>query len=214
MTVVCEIITDHVCSADSGSTPLRMFINGPAGTGKSRVINAIKNFFDDRGETRKFQLASYMGIAAKNINGMTLHQLLCLNEKKNSRKNAKILEELRGLWEGVKYLFIDEVSMIGCKFLSKISEVLGDAMGDTRPFGGLSIIFAGDFAQLPRVKTTRLYAHINTRTREQTTAFQETVAGKMLWLSVNVVVQLEQLHRQEGPGNSDFQQLLSRMREG
>ena len=190
-----------------------MFINGPAGTGKSRIIHAIKDFFDSRGQTRKFRLASYMGIAARNINGMTLHQLLCFRNN-SSKKNQKILQELKDLWEGVEYLFIDEVSMIGCKFLYKISETLSDALGDPQPFGGLSIIFAGDFAQLPPVKTTRLYAHVDTRTREQTTSFQQTVAGKMLWLSVNIVIQLEHLHRQQGPENVEFQELLSRMREG
>ena len=91
-------------------------------------------------------------------------------------------------------MFIDEVSMIGCKFLYKISETLCDATGDTRPFGGLSIIFAGDFAQLPPVKATRLYARINTRKHEQTNSFQEIIIGKMLWLSVDVVIQLQQLH--------------------
>ena len=50
-----------------------MFLNGSAGTGKSRIIDAVKDFFDIRGEDRKFRLASYMGIAARNINGMTLH---------------------------------------------------------------------------------------------------------------------------------------------
>ena len=56
-----------------------MFLNGSAGTGKSWIINAVKDFFNIRREGRNFRLASYMGIAAKNISGMTLHQLLCLN---------------------------------------------------------------------------------------------------------------------------------------
>ena len=155
-----------------------------------------------------------MGIAARNINGMTLHQLLCLRNNSSVHKNSKVLQELKNLWEGVEYLFIDEVSMIGCKFLYKISQTLSQALGNVQPFGGLSVIFAGDFAQLPPVKLTRLYARVNTRTREQTTAFQETVAGKMLWLSVNTIIELKRLHRQEGIENIEFQNLLSRMREG
>ena len=207
-----QIIVDHASS--NSDIPLKMFLNGPAGTGKSRIINAVKDFFDSRGEQRKFRLSSYMGIAAKNINGMTLHQLLSLNTKSSRRKNSKALQELKALWEGVMYLFIDEISMIGCKFLSYISETLCLALGDTRPFGGLSVIFAGDFAQLPPVKTTRLYARIDTRQREQNLAFQQTVAGKMLWLSVDIIIQLKHLHRQQGSENARFQQLLSHMREG
>lgn len=37
------IITEH--TTDSQSPPLHMFIGGPGGTGKSRVIHAIKQFF-------------------------------------------------------------------------------------------------------------------------------------------------------------------------
>ena len=76
-------------------------------------------------------------------------------------------------------------------------------------FGGLSVIFASDFAQLPPVKAMRLYAHIDTRRREQTSSFQDTVSGKMLWLSIDVVVHLHHLHRQQGLENMEFQVLLS-----
>ena len=104
--------------------------------------------------------------------------------------------------------------MIGCKFMCKISETLSDATGDTCAFGGLSVIFAGDFAQLPPVKATHLYACIDTCRREQTSSFQDTITGKMLWLSIDVVIHLHHLHRQQGHENSDFQALLSRLREG
>jgi hypothetical protein len=43
------------------------------------------------------------------------------------------------MWEGVDYLFIDEVSMISCKFLCRISEALSPAKGDTRAFGGINV---------------------------------------------------------------------------
>lgn len=38
-----KIIAEH--SQTNNPEPLRMFIGGPAGTGKSRVINALKDFF-------------------------------------------------------------------------------------------------------------------------------------------------------------------------
>lgn len=55
------------------------------------------------------------------------------------------------MWEGVDYLFIDEVSMISCDFLTKIYNALVDAKGNTAPFGGINVIFARDFAQLSPV---------------------------------------------------------------
>ena len=49
---------------------------------------------------------------------------------------------------GVDYLFIDEVSMIGCEMLHNISRALTEAKGSMMAFGGVNVIFAGDFAQL------------------------------------------------------------------
>ncbi|KAJ3538306.1 hypothetical protein NM688_g6538 [Phlebia brevispora] len=74
-----EIIARHADSTESCSrTPLRMFLGGPGGTGKSRVIDALRDYFQLRGEGRRFRLASYTGVAACNINGMTLHSALCI----------------------------------------------------------------------------------------------------------------------------------------
>ncbi|KAF8235804.1 hypothetical protein L208DRAFT_1255143, partial [Tricholoma matsutake] len=112
-----QIITEH--SLHAQQEPLRMFISGPAGTGKTRVINTVKDFFEQRRQTRRFRLASYMGIAARHISSMTLHAALCLNTKKSNKSNNLI-----AMWEGVDYLFIDEVSMISCKFLCRISKAL------------------------------------------------------------------------------------------
>jgi len=44
-----QMITEH--SLHPQQEPLRMFISGPAGTGKMRVINAVKDFFEQRKQT-------------------------------------------------------------------------------------------------------------------------------------------------------------------
>jgi hypothetical protein len=66
------------------------------------------------------------------------------------------------MWEGVDYLFIDDISMICCNFLLQISEALTEAKGKTTPFGGMNLITAGDFDQLPPVGQPRLFSHVNT----------------------------------------------------
>jgi hypothetical protein len=117
------------------------------------------------------------------------------------------------MWEGVDYLFVDEVSMIGCKLLLKISEALNDAKQNESPFGGMNVIFAGDFTQLPPVGETRLFAHINTHD-VKTTQGQQNIFGKLLWLSVKTVVILTEVMRQHGTENRAFVSLLGRLREG
>ncbi|KAF8054264.1 hypothetical protein FPV67DRAFT_1378557, partial [Lyophyllum atratum] len=102
--------------------------------------------------------------------------------------------------------------MIGCKFMTKISDALSTAKGNAGIFGGINVIFAGDFAQLPPVGETRLYARL--KTKGQNPAAQEVIMGKVLWNSVRTVVCLEEQHRQPGQANSQFVQLLQRLREG
>ena len=49
--------------------------------------------------------------------------------------------------EGVDYIFIDEVSMLACHDMYKISAQLAKALNAfDLPFGGMNIIFAEDFA--------------------------------------------------------------------
>jgi len=131
--------------------PLKMYIGGAGGTGKSRVINALREFFIRRGQERRFRLASYTGVAATNISGMTVHSALSFNQHKKGDANGKTRGDLTAMWEGVDFFFIDEISMIGCKMLYKISEALIEAKGNTSLFGGINFIVAGDFAQLPPV---------------------------------------------------------------
>ncbi|KAJ7730750.1 hypothetical protein B0H16DRAFT_1329734, partial [Mycena metata] len=74
-----SIVADHSMSKDRA--PLRMHLGGPGGTGKSRVINPLQDFFVARGESRRFRLSSYTGVAARNISGMTLHAALMLGDR-------------------------------------------------------------------------------------------------------------------------------------
>jgi len=208
-----RIIALH--SADVKSKPLRMYIGGAGGTGKSRVICALTDFFKRTGQSRRLRLASFTGAAAKNIGGTTLHSALCMSPASNKSAGTKTRADLIAMWDGVDHLLIDEVSMIGCRMLVKIHEALVNATGCTDPFGGINVIFAGDFAQLPPVGDTNLYAHLNYEKLHVDTQFgQKTVFGKLLWRSVDVVVLLSEQMRQTGEANAGFVSLLSRLRNG
>jgi hypothetical protein len=206
-----RIVAQH--SLESKPKPLRMYLGGAGGTGKSRVINALKAFFDRRNQSRRFRLSSYTGIAAQNISGMTLHAALCLNQRTSKTTSEKTRRDLISMWEGVDYLFVDEVSMIGCHLMLKISQALNDAKENKSPFGGINIVFAGDFSQLPPVGDTRLFSHINTHDIK-TGRGQDNVLGKLLWSSVKTVVILDKIVRQSGEKNNKFVDLLQRLRQG
>jgi hypothetical protein len=220
-----RIIASH--SLQNQPEQLRMFLSGPGGTGKSRVIHALQDFFRLRGQERRFRLAAYTGVAARNINGMTLHSSLCISQRTSKSTQTRTRRDLIAMWEGVDYLFIDEVSMVGCAFLLQISEALTEAKGNTSPFGGVNIIFAGDFAQLPPVGEKRLYATINTSSESASgKRGQKDIMGKLLWFSVKTVVVLKRIERVRRKRNEvtgelekdqeaeNFVALLGRLREG
>ncbi|KAG1792670.1 uncharacterized protein HD556DRAFT_1238981, partial [Suillus plorans] len=73
-----SLIASH--SLGENCEPLRMYLGGPGGTGKSRVIAAVTEFFSRRGQEKRLRLTSFMGVAARNIAGMTLHSALNLNQ--------------------------------------------------------------------------------------------------------------------------------------
>lgn len=215
--IICEHTQDRL------KPPLQLYLGGAGGTGKSQVIKAVSTFFERRDESRRFRVAAYTGVAARNIGGMTLHSALSLNHRRKGKGESQTRRDLVAMWEGVDYLFIDEISMIGCRFLLDISDALCEATGKNKPFGGLNIILAGDFAQLPPVSETRLYAKLHTTnpptapsygSRSGTPSGQKNVFGQLLWLGFKTVVVLHRPMRQSGPENEAFVSLLERLRAG
>jgi hypothetical protein len=208
-----EIVAHHTTLEKPDQ--LLMYLGGPGGTGKSRVVNALRDFFNLRRQPRRFRLAAYTGVAARNIGGATLHSLLQMSEV-GRQASAKGKRDLAAMWDGVDYLFIDEVSMIGCEFLHNISRALTDAKGNTAAFGGVNVIFAGDFAQLSPIGDVRLYKSMDTSSMSSATTnrAQAKVLGKLLWLSVDTVVILHETMRQAGSENGRFVDLLHRLRCG
>lgn len=185
-TIAFRKIAEH--SLKNDATQLRMYIGGAGGTGKSRVIDAVSDWFNSRNQARRFRLASFTGAAAKNINGVTLHAALCLSQSVKSLQqrspNSKTIRDLTAMWEGVDYLFIDEVSMISCNLMQQIHDALTIAKCDKSNFGGINIIFAGDFAQLPPVGGTHLYTPLSRGTeqyqRNQMTYNENVLGGKAM----------------------------------
>lgn len=199
--------------------PLRMYLGGPGGTGKSRVLDALKAFFDRRQESRRLRVASYTGVAAANVAGVTLHSALQVSQLETaSGVKSKAELELVAMWNGVDYLFIDEVSMVGCKMLRDVSHNLSIAKGTDESFGGISVVFAGDFCQLPPIKDTALYVPSSRSSgfasTSQTENGQKVVKGRSLWLQLTSAHILKQQMRQSGESNSAFRDLLTRLRLG
>jgi len=83
------------------------------------------------------------------IKGDTIHTIAGLR-----RKLSSVLENWSINWILAKMLFIDEISMMDITDFLKLDKYLRNVMAQfnsdalNHPFGGLSIIFCGDFSQL------------------------------------------------------------------
>lgn len=144
---------------------LLLYLSGAGGTGKSRVIKAICDYFMCIGKRDTLLLLAPTGIAAANISGGTIHSLCGISYGDRKRTKEKPSSEeaqkrLEARWAKIEYVIIDEVSMLGQKLLAKFHACVQKAKvvyDNTIPFAGLNILFAGDFMQLPPVQDPALY---------------------------------------------------------
>ena len=133
--------------------PIRMSLLGLPGTGKSEVIKTVLQYAEALGEQEYTWVAAPAALAAKNIGGQTLHRLMGWSQVPKLAPKEK-LQHLHNTYLGI----CDEVSMVSGKMLELIDKSLRNATNNgNTPFGGQSIILAGDFYQLPPVNTTALY---------------------------------------------------------
>ena len=146
---------------------IRLLHGGP-GTGKSHVIKILREkvFEQELSWTAgiDFQIAAFQAVNADNVDGDTLHHALGLQpfgaRKKTgvkSDKEKKVAASQRiAQW---KWLIIDEISMVSANFLAEldmhlrqimtdVSLMKKDTYGIDQPFGGINILFVGDFHQL------------------------------------------------------------------
>ena len=130
-----------------------VFISGGAGTGKSYLLNYLKKNFSHLG----LEITASTGIASINIGGSTIHsfagiglanhpieQILAnLKQTKFSKIRKRIIK--------TKTLAIDEISMISPELLEILDIVFREIRQSKKIFGGLQVLFFGDFLQLPPV---------------------------------------------------------------
>ena len=199
-----RIVANHSSSMDNEQ--LKMYLGGMAGTGKSQVIKSLMHFFVEVKESHRFIILGPTGTAAAQQNGSTYHYFLGINPNAGKRSEAASIAQLKTRLEGVDYIFIDEVSMLSCHDLYKICAKLAKSLNcHDKPFGGINMIFAGDFAQLPPVGGSPLYSgNVGTQVDSALTVHaQETSIGKALWHQITTVVLLRENMRQKTQSSED-----------
>ena len=130
-----------------------VFLTGSAGTGKTYVLNEYIRYLKDR--KVPVAVTASTGIAATHMNGMTIHSWAGIGIKdKLTARDLKLMKEKKYLvdkMEDASVLIIDEISMLHKTQLDLVNLVLQSFKENVLPFGGVQVIFSGDFFQLPPV---------------------------------------------------------------
>jgi hypothetical protein len=188
------------------SEPLKMYIGGMGGTGKSQVLKAVSKFFEHRNEAHRFIVVAPTGSAAALLSGSTYHSVFGIHDMNSEAQATKTLVQVQTRLLGVDYVFLDEVSMLSCHDMYKISAQLCKVMNQpTLPFGGMNMLFAGDFSQLPPPvggENVSLYSRTVGKCGTWKKA-QEDAMGRALWHQVITVVILRQNMRQKNQSVED-----------
>ena len=195
-----RIMANHAVSKNPEQ--LRMHLGGMGGTGKTQVIKAITTIFEARNESHRFIIVAPTGTAAALLGGSTYHHMFGINDRMSLNKIGNVKAKLNG----VEYVFFDEVSMLSARDLHRINAQLARVFDIAEiPFGGLNMVFSGDFAQLPPAiggEHVSLYSRtIGTVSTDKKS--QEEAIGKALWHQITTVVILRQNMRQSKQSAED-----------
>lgn len=133
-----------------------IFITGPGGTGKTYAIKTIYNHAIEN--NKKISVTALTGAASVllDCNATTIHSWAGIGIQ-NKTDNEIIEKIIRSKfyshnWENTDILIVDEVSMLSLRTFELLNKIGRKIRCDDRPFGGIQIIFSGDFFQLPPVK--------------------------------------------------------------
>lgn len=127
------------CLPQSDTKQLVMGLFGQAGTGKSEIINAVREFVQRWGLPESLCVSATTGVAACLVHGTTCHRAVGLSAF--AKKTKTIHKTLAQDWSTVAVMIIDEVSMISSSQLYLLDQYLRQLKGRSDLlFGGVQMV--------------------------------------------------------------------------
>ncbi len=199
-------------------TGANVFLTGEPGSGKTHSINTYVKWLRERGIEPAITAST--GIAATHVGGMTIHAWTGIGVKRDL--TAYDLDEMMSREKLVKraqaarILIIDEISMIDARTLALAERAVRALKRTEKPWGGMQVVFVGDFYQLPPVSANEKIEDETIQFDSETaapgkarTSFSYTSAA---WAAANpIVCYLSEQHRQD---DLPFLDLLNAIRKG
>jgi ATP-dependent DNA helicase PIF1 len=186
-----------------------IFLTGPGGTGKTSLIRLM---VECTPPTKKVQVCAMTGCAAilLNCHARTLHSWSGLKIPKGEMTqivtNIKNDKKACKTWKTTDILILDEVSMLSCQLLEILNAVAKTVRNSEKPFGGMQLVFSGDFFQLPPIQTMQ---DANTKSSSGQFCFESPVWDELF--SLDNHIELTHLFRQKDPL---YKKVLNHIRKG
>ncbi|XP_068712755.1 uncharacterized protein [Montipora foliosa] len=149
-------------SIKTKDNPIRLFLSGGAGVGKSTVTNALyealitylNSIKGENPDKVKVVKTAPTGKAAFDINGNTLHFAFKIPANRGFKYcalDSDRFNTIRSQLKELMLIFIDEISLVGSGMFNFLNLRLQQIMGTKEPFGGIILITVRDLFQLKPV---------------------------------------------------------------
>jgi ATP-dependent DNA helicase PIF1 len=153
-----ELSAEQNLALDKFKQGENMFLTGPGGSGKTELIKRMVKSGEEKG--KKVQVCALTGCAAVLLccKAKTVHSFAGIGLANGTvdevvRKVISNKYKLKN-WLAIDTLIVDEVSMMSVKLFEILDYIARKSRKKlTIPFGGIQVIFSGDFYQLPPVGT-------------------------------------------------------------
>jgi ATP-dependent DNA helicase PIF1 len=152
-----KLSPEQITALDLFKKGENIFLTGPGGTGKTELIKRIVEIAEK--QSKPIQVCALTGCAALLLGcsgSKTIHSWSGIGLA--SGTSYKVIDRVLKnkhkckAWREIKVLVIDEISMMS----KKVFDILDSIGRSSRkkadlPFGGIQVVFSGDFYQLPPV---------------------------------------------------------------
>lgn len=126
-------------------------LTGPAGTGKTFVLNQFIKLAKYDG--KHVSITATTGLAATHLGGTTLHSWagIGVHDELPNGFAEHLAKGRREIIEKTDVLIIDEISMLHDFRLDIVDDICRVVRKRDEPFGGIQVVMSGDFFQLPPI---------------------------------------------------------------
>lgn len=191
-------------------TGASVFLTGEPGAGKTHTVNEYVSYLRCRGID--VAITASTGIAATHIGGMTIHSWSGIGVKSTlDNRELDAVAKSKHVSSHVKkarVLVIEEISMLSAQTLSLVDAVCRKIKKNPLPFGGIQVIFVGDFFQLPPIFKSDMARNVQQSLMNELPALFACDAGAWKLMQPRVCYLSEQ-HRQD---DREYLEVLSALR--